>query len=359
MSVHGGIAPQAKTLAARPRSVFETEVAPAAVWPPSEAAADADGEAEGSKPPPPAESRARTLARRRAALGDERLPCIRGKSPCVIPTTLRHRFATNLAGSFGCSALAFSPDGTLLVGACLARGGPGDDRYPIYVWGVVEGSLRCVLSGHTGIVHSLAWTSAGELLSCSADTTLRVWTLSAPPSGAGGIAAAKDAAEIPVGAAGSEATGLKPIVGLQRLALTHPCFVYGCAVHPRSKPERPIIVSCGYERNLWLWDGASGEAIAEALPQKPEKCVSLCLSRSLSSSCFLPLSPHAVRGSRVAPFPRSLLASLPPSIHPCRSLTQVRAQLARQLRCVHRPAPNVQRRRRRRSAHLADEGRRR
>jgi len=57
----------------------------------------------------------------------------------------------------------------------------------------------------------------------------------------------------------------------QRLALAHPCFVYGCAVHPRSKPERPIIVSCGYERNLWLWDGASGEAIAEALPQKPEK----------------------------------------------------------------------------------------
>lgn len=143
----------------------------------------------------------------------------------------------------------------MLAGACLARGGPGDGRYPIYIWGVVEGSLRCVLGGHTvrihtpfcyhkiihayfskicarrnlylesyishyietqGIVHHLEWTAAGELVSCSADTTLRLWTLTSPSGLPGaGAGAGEESAEIVVGAAGSEATGLKALCGLQ------------------------------------------------------------------------------------------------------------------------------------------------
>ena len=67
-----------------------------------------------------------------------------------------------------------------------------------------------------GIVHHLEWTAAGELVSCSADTTLRLWTLTSPSGLPGaGAGAGEESAEIVVGAAGSEATGLKALCGLQ------------------------------------------------------------------------------------------------------------------------------------------------
>jgi WD40 repeat protein len=64
------------------------------------------------------------------------------------------------------AAVAFSPDGRNVV--CGSGG-------KLYVWDVTNGSLR-VLDGHTGAIKAVAFSPDGHhIVSCSDDTTLRIW----------------------------------------------------------------------------------------------------------------------------------------------------------------------------------------
>src|SRR5712692_9569101 len=63
--------------------------------------------------------------------------------------------------------LAFSPDGSQLAAATSE----GRD-----IWGTATGQLVQQLTGHTGVVESVAWSADGSMLaSASRDTTLRIW----------------------------------------------------------------------------------------------------------------------------------------------------------------------------------------
>ena len=77
------------------------------------------------------------------------------------------------------NSLAISPDGTM-----LASGGVyfATNTYLINLWSLPGGALLKSLSGHTSTVNSVAFSPDGRLLaSCSADNTIRLWSV---PDGA-------------------------------------------------------------------------------------------------------------------------------------------------------------------------------
>jgi WD40 repeat protein/serine/threonine protein kinase len=75
----------------------------------------------------------------------------------------------HVAGTYGVSSVAFSPDGTRLVS------GGNDDR-TVRVWDVATGQEIFTLKGHTGYVLSVAFSPDGKCLaSASADKTVKVW----------------------------------------------------------------------------------------------------------------------------------------------------------------------------------------
>jgi WD40 repeat protein len=78
--------------------------------------------------------------------------------------------STDYADSNPITALAFSPDGNLLVS--------GAEDNTIIVWDVQNGSLLKVLQGHTGAINSLAFSSDGkQLYSNALDGTVVIWNL--------------------------------------------------------------------------------------------------------------------------------------------------------------------------------------
>ena len=129
-----------------------------------------------------------------------------------------HSFRMAPAGSK--KSLAYSPDGRLLAGT-------GEDSTQIDIWDAQ--TLRPVarLTGHTGLVYSVAFSGDGLLLaSASSDRTVRVWE----------VAAAKCVAVL---------TG-------------HTDEVLTAAFHPDGKR----LASAGRDRAIWLWDLSTGEEVA-------------------------------------------------------------------------------------------------
>lgn len=77
-------------------------------------------------------------------------------------------------GNSGASAVAFSPDGTLL--AYGETGGSEGGAYGVGLWDMKKGELSGLLVGHTDFVTSVAFDPSGTLLaSGSGDGTVRVW----------------------------------------------------------------------------------------------------------------------------------------------------------------------------------------
>jgi WD40 repeat protein len=118
------------------------------------------------------------------------------------------------------TSLAYSPDGRLLAGT-------GEDSTQIDIWDTQTLSPTARLTGHTGFVHSVAFSSNGLLIaSASSDRTVRVWE----------VAAAKCVAIL---------TG-------------HTDEVFAAVFHPDGKR----MASAGRDRAIWLWDLSTHEEVA-------------------------------------------------------------------------------------------------
>ena len=116
--------------------------------------------------------------------------------------------------------LAYSPDGRLLAGT-------GEDGTQIDIWDTQTHRPTARLTGHTGLVYSVAFSGDGLLMaSASSDRTVRVWE----------VAAARCVAVL---------TG-------------HTDEVFTAAFHPDGKR----LASAGRDRAIWLWDLSTGEEVA-------------------------------------------------------------------------------------------------
>ena len=129
-----------------------------------------------------------------------------------------HSFRMALAGEK--KSLAYSPDGRLLAGT-------GGDSTHIDIWDTRTLRPTARLTGHTGLVYSVAFSGDGLLMaSASSDRTVRVWE----------VAAARCVAVL---------TG-------------HTDEVFTAAFHPDGKR----LASAGRDRAIWLWDLSTGEEVA-------------------------------------------------------------------------------------------------
>jgi eukaryotic-like serine/threonine-protein kinase len=116
--------------------------------------------------------------------------------------------------------LAYSPNGRLLAG-------PGGDSTHIDIWDTQTLRTMARLTGHTGLVYSVAFSGDGLLMaSASSDRTVRVWD----------VAAARCVAVL---------TG-------------HTDEVFTAAFHPDGKR----LASAGRDRAICLWDLSTGEVVA-------------------------------------------------------------------------------------------------
>ena len=125
-----------------------------------------------------------------------------GASPALVrPPRLDARLTELLCGPQGCSALAFSPSGLILAGACgetfnfciklweyapmqeLAPGAAGHAAARALALGALGPLARSwrllqTLRGHNALIHDVAWSPDGrELVSASADGTAMVWAV--------------------------------------------------------------------------------------------------------------------------------------------------------------------------------------
>jgi WD40 repeat protein len=169
-------------------------------------------------------------------------------------------------------ALAFSPDGTLLVG--------GGDGTVVYVWEAATGKLKTKLEGHTDWIWSLAFTLDGkQLASGGSDGSVILWDVpnlkkqlsfsSSPPPPANTppsktlntvltLAFSPDGKQLALGGSDMQIHIVNPADGkIVRSLPGHTSSVTGLAYHLDGK----LLVSGSKDRTVRLWDSAGGQAL--------------------------------------------------------------------------------------------------
>jgi WD40 repeat protein len=169
-------------------------------------------------------------------------------------------------------ALAFSPDGTVLVG--------GGDAAVVYVWEAATGKLKTKLEGHTDWIWSIAFSPDGkQLASGSSDGSVILWDVanlkkqinfsSSPPPPANTpppsvvntvltLTFSPDGKQMALGGSDMQIHIANPVDGkIVRSLRGHTSSITGLAFHPDGK----LLVSGSKDRTVRLWDSASGQVL--------------------------------------------------------------------------------------------------
>ncbi|XP_057305482.1 jouberin-like [Hydractinia symbiolongicarpus] len=119
----------------------------------------------------------------------------------------------------GCSTVRFSNDGRYLACACSTN-----DAFPILIYEFPDGKLLCSFTSHFGLVYDLCWSMNGkELLSASADSTVRCWDT-------------------------------KRFSTAAIKVFPHPSYVYTCKYHLK---HQALVLTGSYDRTIRIWNKIS------------------------------------------------------------------------------------------------------
>ncbi|XP_071954394.1 jouberin-like isoform X2 [Antedon mediterranea] len=145
---------------------------------------------------------------------------------CRIPNKLMLSLA---GGKKGCFVIKFSHDGRGIVCCCKDKSG-----YPLLVYDIPSGDMRCEFSGHYGVIYDVCWSlSDDELLSASSDGTARIWNLASPS-------------------------------GVANKVFPHPSYVYAAKFHPA---QSNIVATGCFDHIIRFWNayntGINGELLQE------------------------------------------------------------------------------------------------
>ncbi|XP_066915378.1 jouberin-like [Clytia hemisphaerica] len=154
------------------------------------------------------------------------------KLPGQVNRIPNHAELTIPTGRKGCSVVSFSQDGRYIALGCSTNEG-----FPVTVYEFPENKLICTFGNHFGIVYALTWSSNGkELLSASADTTVRCWDT-------------------------------KRFLSSAIKVFPHPSYVYACKYHPI---QQNLVVTGSYDRTIRVWNKISDGLHAELLKEFTE-----------------------------------------------------------------------------------------
>ncbi|XP_072046186.1 jouberin-like [Amphiura filiformis] len=145
---------------------------------------------------------------------------------CRIPNKQLHQLAGDKKG---CYVLKFSHNGRSLACGCKDR-----DGYPVIVYDIPSGRLKCQFPGHYSLFYDICWSPTdSEILTASSDGTARIWDIETPDSSASRV-------------------------------FPHPAFVYAARYHPQADH---LVVTGGYDHVIRVWSKNTNRQNGELLQE--------------------------------------------------------------------------------------------
>jgi WD40 repeat protein len=143
---------------------------------------------------------------------------------CEIPSKQLHQLSCGIHGAF---AVRFSPSGRYIAAAC------GEHiTFSIKLYDTQTGMDMLTFAGHHELIYDLCWSSDGrELISASADQTVKVWNI--------------------------RARNTEPV-----LSLPHTSYVYTAQFHPTAR-DPPLIYTGSFDGSIRIWNRETGRQLAQ------------------------------------------------------------------------------------------------